>query len=182
MHSWRVREKVLNIIEATTGGRVHLCSCKVGGVRSRPSTRRHQSNPFLTDWKGSRKDMRDLTQVFLKRPVGEQARLSGTRVLTNRKLCGAWVASVRCCGPAGCADMRSRVTPPSGYTVVRLRAPKAILSPVARPLRKMFPVARNHPQASRRFPTAEIAVKVTGNPPARPSAPPTAAAARCFTI
>jgi len=33
MHSWRVREKVLNIIEATTGGRVIFGSCKVGGVR-----------------------------------------------------------------------------------------------------------------------------------------------------
>ena len=33
MHSWRVREKVLNIIEATTGGRVIFGSCKIGGVR-----------------------------------------------------------------------------------------------------------------------------------------------------
>ena len=33
MHSWRLREKVLDIIEATTGGRVIFGSCKVGGVR-----------------------------------------------------------------------------------------------------------------------------------------------------
>src|SRR5512139_2143064 len=33
MHSWRVRERVLNIIEATTGGRVIFGSCKIGGVR-----------------------------------------------------------------------------------------------------------------------------------------------------
>src|SRR6478735_4267510 len=33
MHSWRVREQVLNIIEATTGGRVIFGTCKVGGVR-----------------------------------------------------------------------------------------------------------------------------------------------------
>ena len=33
MHSWRVREQVLNIIEATTGGRVIFGSCKIGGVR-----------------------------------------------------------------------------------------------------------------------------------------------------
>ena len=33
MHSWRVREKVLNIVEATTGGRVIFGSCKIGGVR-----------------------------------------------------------------------------------------------------------------------------------------------------
>ena len=33
MHSWRLREKVLDIIEATTGGRVIFGSCKIGGVR-----------------------------------------------------------------------------------------------------------------------------------------------------
>jgi ech hydrogenase subunit E len=33
MHSWRVREKILNIIEETTGGRVIFGSCTVGGVR-----------------------------------------------------------------------------------------------------------------------------------------------------
>src|SRR5512136_3105707 len=33
MHSWRVRERVVNIIEATTGGRVIFGSCKIGGVR-----------------------------------------------------------------------------------------------------------------------------------------------------
>jgi len=33
MHSWRVRERVLDLIEATTGGRVIFGSCKIGGVR-----------------------------------------------------------------------------------------------------------------------------------------------------
>jgi ech hydrogenase subunit E len=33
MHSWRVREKVLDIFEETTGGRVIFGACKVGGVR-----------------------------------------------------------------------------------------------------------------------------------------------------
>ena len=33
MHTWRIREKVLDIIEETTGGRVIFGSCKVGGVR-----------------------------------------------------------------------------------------------------------------------------------------------------
>jgi len=33
MHSWRVREKVLNIIEATTGAASSSAPAKVGGVR-----------------------------------------------------------------------------------------------------------------------------------------------------
>lgn len=33
MHSWRIREKILDIIEETTGGRVIFGSCKIGGTR-----------------------------------------------------------------------------------------------------------------------------------------------------
>jgi len=33
MHSWRVRERLLDLIEETTGGRVIFGSCKVGGTR-----------------------------------------------------------------------------------------------------------------------------------------------------
>ena len=33
MHSWRVREKVLNIFEETTGGRIIFGACKVGGAK-----------------------------------------------------------------------------------------------------------------------------------------------------
>lgn len=33
MHSWRLREKILDVIEETTGGRVIFGSCKIGGVR-----------------------------------------------------------------------------------------------------------------------------------------------------
>ncbi|MCC7519418.1 MAG: nickel-dependent hydrogenase large subunit [Verrucomicrobiae bacterium] len=33
MHSWRVREKLLDLIEETSGGRVIFGVCKVGGVR-----------------------------------------------------------------------------------------------------------------------------------------------------
>lgn len=33
MNTWRLREKILDIIEATSGGRVIFGSCKVGGVR-----------------------------------------------------------------------------------------------------------------------------------------------------
>lgn len=38
MHTWRVREKVLDIFEKTTGGRVIFGACKVGGVRKNIDT------------------------------------------------------------------------------------------------------------------------------------------------
>jgi ech hydrogenase subunit E len=46
MHSWRVREKLLDIIEETAGGRVIFGSCKVGG------TRRDVANDMLKRIKG----------------------------------------------------------------------------------------------------------------------------------
>jgi ech hydrogenase subunit E len=63
MHSWRVRERVLNIIEATTGGRVIFGSAKVGGVRRDidADTLKH----LLKELDGIEKDMRDITKVFL---------------------------------------------------------------------------------------------------------------------
>lgn len=33
MHSWRVREKIVNLIDETAGGRVIFGSCKIGGTR-----------------------------------------------------------------------------------------------------------------------------------------------------
>jgi ech hydrogenase subunit E len=33
MNTWRIREKILDIFEKTTGGRVIFSACKVGGVR-----------------------------------------------------------------------------------------------------------------------------------------------------
>ncbi|MCU0608760.1 MAG: nickel-dependent hydrogenase large subunit [Chitinispirillaceae bacterium] len=46
MHCWRVREKIVDIIEETAGGRVIFGSCKVGG------TRRDISNDTLKRIKG----------------------------------------------------------------------------------------------------------------------------------
>ena len=91
MHSWRMREKVLNIIEATTGGRVIFGSCKVGGVRR--DINADTIKTILTDLDGIEKDMRDLTRVFLNdRSV--KARLSGIGVLTKQE---AW--DLGCVGP-----------------------------------------------------------------------------------
>jgi len=33
MHSWRIREKILDIFDMTTGGRIIFSVCKIGGVR-----------------------------------------------------------------------------------------------------------------------------------------------------
>ena len=63
MHSWRLREKILDIIEETTGGRVIFGSAKVGGVR------RDVTNEKLAEivarLKGFEKEFKEITDVFL---------------------------------------------------------------------------------------------------------------------
>ena len=80
MHCWRLREHVLDIIEATTGGRVIFGSCKVGGVR------RDIENSVL---KGINEKMasmaagiKEVTSVFLN-DYSVQHRLRGTGVLSK---------------------------------------------------------------------------------------------------
>ena len=64
MHSWRVREKLLDIIEETTGGRVIFGSAKIGGVR------RDIDNLTLKRVEGELKTIEtmshELTAVFTK--------------------------------------------------------------------------------------------------------------------
>lgn len=62
-NAWKIRESILNELEATTGGRVIQSVCKVGGVR------RDVSNAFLTEMDarldGIEDEMREMTNVFL---------------------------------------------------------------------------------------------------------------------
>ena len=73
--SWKIRESILNELEATTGGRVIQGVCKVGGVR------RDVTNHFLSEMDdrldGIEDEMKSLTNVFMndydvkKRLVGK---------------------------------------------------------------------------------------------------------------
>lgn len=61
--AWKIRESILNELEATTGGRVIQGVCKVGGVR------RDVSNEFLAGMdkrlEGISSEMEEMTKVFL---------------------------------------------------------------------------------------------------------------------
>jgi ech hydrogenase subunit E len=79
MHSWRLREAVLDIFEETTGGRVIFSVCKVGGVR------KDVSNEKLAEVVGKlnemKKEFRELADVFLE-DVSVRNRLSGVGTLS----------------------------------------------------------------------------------------------------
>jgi ech hydrogenase subunit E len=63
MHSWRLREKILDIIEETTGGRVIFGSCKVGGVRRDVDD--DTLKRILGQLKGYEAEFKEITNVFL---------------------------------------------------------------------------------------------------------------------
>ena len=64
MNSWRVREKILDIIEATTGGRVIFGSCKIGGVRRDIDDATLKQ--IVVQLKSYEQEIRDISDVFIK--------------------------------------------------------------------------------------------------------------------
>ncbi len=79
MHSWRLREKILDIIEETTGGRVIFGSSKIGGVR-RDITDENLKRivGLLLSYE---KEIKEITDVFLK-DSSVQHRLKGVGVIS----------------------------------------------------------------------------------------------------
>ena len=64
MHSWRLRETVLDIFEKTTGGRVIFSVCKLGGVRKDiDESGLKEIAARLADMKA---ELKELTAVFLE--------------------------------------------------------------------------------------------------------------------
>ena len=64
MHSWRVREKLLDMVEATTGGRVIFGVSKVGGVRRDIDTETLKG--MMGEFKALEEQCREITTVFEK--------------------------------------------------------------------------------------------------------------------
>ncbi len=63
MNAWRLREKVLDIIEETTGGRVIFGSCKVGGVRR--DIPDEDLKVIVKKLETYKRDIREITNVFI---------------------------------------------------------------------------------------------------------------------
>ncbi len=163
MHCWRVREKIVDIIEKTAGGRVIFGSCKVGG------TRRDVPNDSLkgikTELVAIEKQYNELTPTFLhdnsvkRRTVGigalskEQASALGAVGPTLR---GSGVASdMRMLGYAAYRDLNWAPVVETGgdcYARAAVRVREITMS---------FDLIR---QAIDKIPDGPVDVKVTGNP------------------
>jgi len=80
MNAWRLREHILDDLEATTGGRVIQGVCKVGGVRKDITP--EKLDEMLKGLKGMEHELNDLTNVFLH-DSSMQHRLNGIGVLNK---------------------------------------------------------------------------------------------------
>lgn len=163
MHSWRVRERVLRVIEATTGGRVIFGSCKIGGVRRDIDT--EQQKLILGELDKIEKETRQITCIFLNDSSIKQ-RLCGVGVLSRQE-----AYDLGCVGPTLRASGVTQDMRQLGYAAYQALE----FAPVTRTegdsfarcavrCEEIFQSIRLIYQAIARLPEGEIAVKVTGNP------------------
>lgn len=103
MHTWKLREKILDIIEATTGGRVIFGSSKVGGVRRDIDNAALQE--ILRKLNTYAKEIREITDIFVH-DSSVKHRLVGVGILTKEEanVLGAVGPTLRASGVS--MDMR----------------------------------------------------------------------------
>jgi ech hydrogenase subunit E len=163
MHSWRVRERILNIIEATTGGRVIFGSCKIGGVRRDIDA--DGLKKMVEELELIEKDIRDITKVFIH-DNSVKARLGGVGVLSRQE-----AYDLGCVGPTLRASGVSQDMRQLGYAAFS----DLQIEPITRTegdsyarcavrCEELFQSIGLIRQAIAKIPAGEIAVKVTGNP------------------
>ena len=163
MHSWRVRERVLNLIEATTGGRVIFGSCKIGGVRRDIDS--DNLNHMLKELAGIETDIREITKVFIH-DSSVKARLGGVGVLSRED-----AYDLGCVGPTLRASGVAQDMRQLGYAafndlavapITRLEGDSYARCAVR--CEELFQSIGIIREAIGRIPAGEIAVKVAGNP------------------
>ncbi len=163
MHSWRVREAVLAIIEATTGGRVIFGVCKLGGVRRDITNERLQQ--MLGELEAIERDTREVTGVFLRHGSVE-GRLRGVGVLSN------WEArELGCVGPTLRASGVGQDMRQLGYAAFAdlpvepiTRTEGDSYARCAVRCDELFQSLDLIRRAIERIPDGEISTKVSGNP------------------
>lgn len=163
MHSWKLREKILDMIEASTGGRVIFSVNQVGGVlKDMPAD---MLNSFVKQLDEMYVELKETTSVFLT-DYTVMHRLKGVGILTEddairRGACGPMM---RASGIA--VDMRK-----NGYEAYADLDFEVITSndcdSYARcevRIKEIFQSIEIIRQAVQKIPNSEISVPVKGNP------------------
>jgi ech hydrogenase subunit E len=163
MHSWRVREKVVKLIEATSGGRVIFGTCKVGGVRRDIDAALLQT--VVKELAVIEREMHEIVDVFIE-DSSVKERLCGVGVLTKDEALG-----LGCVGPMARASGVAQDMRQLGYAAFG----DVPVTPIVRTegdsyarcwvrCQELFQSAALIRQAVAKIPDGDIAVKVLGNP------------------
>ena len=80
MHVWRIRDKVLDIIEETTGGRVIFGSAKIGGTKK--DVKKENLAAIIKKLQEYAKDIKEVSRVVI-RDASVMHRLRGVGILKN---------------------------------------------------------------------------------------------------
>jgi len=163
MQSFRLREKIVDMLEEMTGGRIILGVCRVGGVRRDVAD--DTLAAIVVRVKDLARDMRRLADVFLL-DDSIKHRLVGVGVLSREQ-----ASDLGCVGPVLRASGISRDTRTLGYAAYGFLD----FSPVVQTagdsyarcavrIGELFQSVDLVEQAAARIPPGEVSVRVSGYP------------------
>ncbi|HAN44418.1 MAG TPA: NADH-quinone oxidoreductase subunit D [Ruminococcaceae bacterium] len=163
MQSWRLREKILDMFEASTGGRVIFSVNKIGGVRKDMDA--DMLKAFLNIFNDMEKQIKELTTVFLN-DYSVNSRLKGIGVLTKQQAheLGAVGPMMRASGIA--MDIRKLGYSAYGdidFDVITATEGDSYARTKVR-IAEIFQAIDIIRQAISKIPDGEISVPVKGNP------------------
>ena len=163
MQCWRLREKVLDMFEISTGGRVIFSVNKVGGVLKDMDS--DMLKAFIKEFKAMEKDLKKTTDVFLN-DYSVESRLRGVGILSKED-----AIKYGCVGPMMRASGIELDTRKLGYGAYSDIDFEIITSNecdgYARcqvRIKEIFQSIRIIEQAVEKIPSGEISVKIPGNP------------------
>ncbi|MCI6244916.1 MAG: nickel-dependent hydrogenase large subunit [Eubacterium sp.] len=163
MQCWRLREKVLDMFEISTGGRVIFSVNKVGGVLKDMDS--DMLKAFIKEFKAMEKDLKKTTDVFLN-DYSVESRLRGVGILSKED-----AVKFGCVGPMMRASGIELDTRKLGYGAYSDIDFEIITSNecdgYARcqvRIKEIFQSIRIIEQAVEKIPGGEISVKIPGNP------------------
>lgn len=163
MHSWRLRESILDFIEETTGGRVIFGASKVGGIRKDISNETLKN--ALTMLAGLEKEIKEITGVFLD-DYSVKSRLVGVGVLSKQE-----AYDLGAVGPMGRASGIAQDLRKLGYAAYKELDFEPIIetdgdsySRCKVRVREIFQSIDLIRQAIAKIPDGPVDVKVTGMP------------------
>lgn len=163
MHSWRLREQILDIFEETTGGRVIFSVCDIGGVRKDISAETLKKiSGILTNME---KELTEITHVFLN-DSSVKYRTKGVGLLSRQAAYDLGAVGPMAKASGVSIDLRTQgyaaygklkfepVTDTQGDSYARTSVR----------IKEVFQSIDLIKQAVEMIPEGEIKVKVTGNP------------------